>query len=29
MGVALFLFCIFTTTERVRHVVERQTMAEQ
>jgi GPH family glycoside/pentoside/hexuronide:cation symporter len=29
MGVLLFLFCFFTTTERVRHVVERQTLAAQ
>lgn len=29
MGVALFLFCVFTTTERVVHVVERQSLAEQ
>ncbi|NHZ82165.1 MFS transporter [Massilia sp. CCM 8695] len=29
MGVALFLFCVFTTTERVIHVVERQSLAEQ
>jgi GPH family glycoside/pentoside/hexuronide:cation symporter len=26
MGVALFLFCFFTTTERVTHVVERQSL---
>ncbi|MDQ1834585.1 MFS transporter [Massilia scottii] len=29
MGVALFLFCVFTTTERVIHVVERQSLLEQ
>ncbi|MCE3605044.1 MFS transporter [Massilia sp. P8910] len=29
MGVALFLFCVFTTTERVIHLVERQSLAEQ
>lgn len=29
LGVAMFLFCFFTTTERVRHVVERQSIAEQ
>ena len=29
VGVAMFLFCFFTTTERVRHVVERQSIAEQ
>lgn len=29
MGVALFLFCFFSTTERVVHVVERQSLLEQ
>ncbi|MFB9240938.1 MFS transporter [Massilia antarctica] len=29
MGVALFLFCVFTTTERVIHVVERQSLIDQ
>ena len=29
MGVLLFLFCVFTTTERVIHVVEKQSLAEQ
>lgn len=29
MGVALFLFCFFTTTERVHHVVERQSLWAQ
>lgn len=29
MGVALFLFCVFTTTERVVHVVEKQSLVEQ
>ncbi|HEY1147986.1 MAG TPA: MFS transporter [Pseudoduganella sp.] len=29
VAVAMFLFCFFTTTERVRHVVERQSIAEQ
>jgi glycoside/pentoside/hexuronide:cation symporter, GPH family len=29
MGVALFLFCFFTTTERVIHVVERQSLVDQ
>ncbi|ATQ75877.1 MFS transporter [Massilia violaceinigra] len=29
MGVALFLFCVFSTTERVIHVVERQSLLEQ
>lgn len=29
MGVALFLFCVLTTTERVVHVVERQSLLEQ
>jgi len=29
MGIALFLFCYFTTTERVRHVVERQSLLAQ
>ncbi len=29
MGVVLFLFCVFTTTERVVHVVERQSLVEQ
>jgi GPH family glycoside/pentoside/hexuronide:cation symporter len=29
LGVALFLFCVFTTTERVQHVVERQSLVEQ
>ncbi|CAN7270302.1 MFS transporter [Pseudoduganella sp. LjRoot289] len=29
MGVALFLFCFFTTTERVTHVVERQPLWAQ
>ncbi|MGO4469115.1 MFS transporter, partial [Pseudoduganella sp. RAF53_2] len=29
IGVAMFLFCFFTTTERVRHVVERQSIADQ
>ncbi|MCU6432579.1 MFS transporter [Undibacterium sp. Jales W-56] len=29
MGVALFLFCYFTTTERVVHVVEKQSLSEQ
>ncbi|MDQ1923704.1 MFS transporter [Massilia pseudoviolaceinigra] len=29
MGVALFLFCVFTTTERVIHVLERQSLLEQ
>ncbi len=29
MGVALFLFCVFTTTERVVHVVERQPLLDQ
>lgn len=29
IGVAMFLFCVFTTTERVVHVVERQSLADQ
>ena len=29
MGVVLFLFCFFTTTERVRHTVERQSLLAQ
>lgn len=29
MGVVLFLFCVFTTTERVVHVVEKQSLSEQ
>jgi GPH family glycoside/pentoside/hexuronide:cation symporter len=29
MGVALFLFCVLTTTERVVHVVEKQSLAAQ
>ncbi len=29
MGVVLFMFCYFTTTERVVHVVERQSLGEQ
>ena len=29
MGVALFVFCYFTTTERVLHVVERQSLLKQ
>jgi GPH family glycoside/pentoside/hexuronide:cation symporter len=29
MGVLLFLFCVFTTTERVVHVVERQPLLDQ
>lgn len=29
MGVVLFLFCVFTTTERVIHVVEKQSLGEQ
>ncbi|PWF46847.1 MFS transporter [Massilia glaciei] len=29
MGVLLFLFCVFTTTERVVHVVEKQSLSEQ
>jgi len=29
LGVALFLFCFFTTTERVHHVVVRQSLGEQ
>jgi GPH family glycoside/pentoside/hexuronide:cation symporter len=29
VGVAMFLFCFTTTTERVRHVVERQSIADQ
>jgi glycoside/pentoside/hexuronide:cation symporter, GPH family len=29
MGIALFLFCFFTTTERVIHVVERQSLLDQ
>jgi GPH family glycoside/pentoside/hexuronide:cation symporter len=29
MGVALFLFCFFTTTERVVHVVQRQSLTAQ
>ncbi len=29
MGVALFLFCFFSTTERVVHVVERQPLLDQ
>jgi GPH family glycoside/pentoside/hexuronide:cation symporter len=29
MGVALFLLCVFTTTERVVHVVEKQSLAAQ
>ncbi|MET0320043.1 MAG: MFS transporter [Duganella sp.] len=29
VGVGLFLFCFFTTTERVRHVVQRQPLSEQ
>jgi GPH family glycoside/pentoside/hexuronide:cation symporter len=29
VGVGLFLFCFFTTTERVRHVVQRQSLSEQ
>ncbi|WP_332852016.1 MFS transporter [Duganella sp. S19_KUP01_CR8] len=29
IGIALFLFCFFTTTERVRHVVQKQSLLEQ
>ena len=29
MGVLLFLFCFFTTRERVRHVVQRQSLWAQ
>src|SRR5471032_879103 len=29
MGVVLFLFCFFTTTERVTHKVQRQSLGEQ
>jgi GPH family glycoside/pentoside/hexuronide:cation symporter len=29
IGVALFLFCFFTTTERVTHVVQRQSLGAQ
>lgn len=29
MGVLLFLFCVFTTTERVVHKVEKQSLGEQ
>ena len=29
MGVLLFLFCVFSTTERVVHVVERQPLLDQ
>jgi GPH family glycoside/pentoside/hexuronide:cation symporter len=29
MGVVLFLFCFFTTTERVVHKVQRQSLSEQ
>jgi len=29
VGVLLFLFCFFTTTERVRHVVQRQSLSDQ
>ena len=29
MGVALFVFCYFTTTERVLHVVEKQSLLQQ
>ena len=29
IGVTMFLFCVFSTTERVVHVVERQSLAEQ
>lgn len=29
MGVLLFLFCVFTTTERVVHVVEKQSLLAQ
>ncbi len=29
MGVAMFLFCVFTTTERVVHVVEKQSLVDQ
>lgn len=29
MGVGLFLFCYFTTTERVLHVVEKQSLSAQ
>jgi GPH family glycoside/pentoside/hexuronide:cation symporter len=29
MGIALFLFCVFSTTERVVHVVERQPILSQ
>ncbi|MET3118588.1 GPH family glycoside/pentoside/hexuronide:cation symporter [Undibacterium sp. GrIS 1.8] len=29
MGVALFLFCYFSTTERVLHVVEKQSLSSQ
>ena len=29
IGIALFLFCFFTTTERVRHVVQRQSLPAQ
>ena len=29
MGIALFIFCYFTTTERVLHVVERQSLMKQ
>lgn len=29
MGVLLFLFCVFTTTERVVHVVEKQSLVAQ
>jgi GPH family glycoside/pentoside/hexuronide:cation symporter len=29
IGIALFLFCFFSTTERVRHVVQRQSLPAQ
>lgn len=29
IGVAMFLFCVFSTTERVIHVVERQSLTDQ
>ena len=29
MGIALFLFCYFSTTERVLHVVEKQSLSSQ
>lgn len=29
MGIALFLFCYFTTTERVLHVVQKQSLIDQ